>query len=226
MRIKPVFSTPARRRALPAVVALAVAVAAGSSLPAYPASDQVTSADVFWIWDPTAATGTSTLIRTDSGISASLRTSELPPGTANTLWFVVFNNPSACATRPCLAPDLFNPAVQGDFLYGGGNIVGGSGSSGFGGHLPVGDNSGSGHLEIGTGGLAVGLLDPRGAEVHLLVHSHGPAMTGQTLKAQISSFLGGCQVFLGNAYGIAQEPEDVPLAEGECSTIQASVYMP
>lgn len=215
-----------RRRALPAAVALAVACAAAWSPPAISAGPSVSSQDVFWIWDPSAVTGMSSLVRTDMGLSAELRTSELPPGTAMTLWIIVFNNPGACASSPCMAADLFNPAVQGDFLYAGGNVVGGGGRSAFGGHVAVGDNSGSGHLEIGAPGLAVGLIDPHGAEVHLVVHSHGPASTGQTLKQQISSFLGGCQQFLGNPYGIAEGPDDVPLAAGECSSIQAAVYQP
>lgn len=215
-----------RRRALPAAFALSVACAAAWSPTAISAGPSVSSQDVFWIWDPSAVTGTSSLVRTDKGLSAELRTSDLPAGSAMTLWIIVFNNPEECATSPCMAPDLFNPAVQGDFLFAGGNVVGGSGRAGFAGQVAVGDNSGSGHLEIGTGGLAVGLLDPHGAEVHLAVHSHGPASTGQTLKQQISSFLGGCQQFLGNPYGIAEGPDDVPLAVGECSTIQASVYQP
>ena len=182
---------------------------------------------VFWIWDASAVTGTSTLTRTDTGISAVLHTSELSPGHAMTLWFIVFNNPSACASSPCSIEDLLlNPAVQGDFLIGAGNIVGGTGQAVFGGALQVGDSRGSGWIEIGNPDRAVGLLDPRHAEIHLAVHSHGPALTGEELKAQISSYLGGCQTFLGNQYGIAQGPQDVPMAPHECSTIQASVYQP
>ena len=51
------------------------------------------------------------------------------------------------------------------------------------------------------------------------MHSHGPALTGEELKAQISSYTGGCETFLGNQYGIAQGPQDVPMAPHECSTI-------
>lgn len=36
--------------------------------------------------------GSSTLVRTDSGISATYRTEGLPSGQAITMWFVVFNN--------------------------------------------------------------------------------------------------------------------------------------
>jgi hypothetical protein len=219
------------RRILPTLMALTVAVAAAVSLPAASAQrdrpPQRASHDVFWIWPGGAVTGTSTLTRTDTGISAVLHTSELSPGHAMTLWFIVFNNPSACASSPCSIEDLLlNPAVQGDFLIAAGNIVGGTGQAVFGGALQMGDSRGSGWIEIGNPDRAVGLLDPRHAEIHLAVHSHGPALSGEELKAQISSYLGGCQTFLGNQYGIAQGPQDVPMAPHECSTIQASVYQP
>jgi hypothetical protein len=37
-----------------------------------------------------------------------------------------------------------------------------------------------------------GLQNPEEAEIHLVLHDHGLAMTGQDLKAQTTSFLGGC----------------------------------
>jgi hypothetical protein len=166
--------------------------------------------------------GSSTLVRTDSGISATYQTQDLPPGQAVTLWFIVINNPEACISTPCSVEDvLFNEAAQGDFLFGAGHVIGAGGGGNFGGSLKVGDVSGSGKTEVGL--PAVGLLNPRGAEVHLALHSHGPALTGQTLQAQISSFAGGCTAFLG-PFGIAAGEGDVPDAEGECSTIQASVH--
>jgi hypothetical protein len=139
------------------------------------------------------------------------------------MWFIVINNPEECNSTPCSVADvLFNQQAQGDFLFGAGHVIGASGQANFGGSLKVGDVSGSGKAEIGL--PAVGLLDPRGAEVHLALHSHGPALTGQMLQYQISSFLGGCEVFLGNEFGIADGPDAVPSSEGECSTIQASVH--
>lgn len=219
------------RRILPTLMALTVAVAAALSVPAASAQrerpPQRASHDVFWIWDASAVTGTSTLTRTDTGISAVLHTSELSAGHAMTLWFIVFNNPSACGSSPCSIEDLLlNPAVQGDFLIAAGNIVGGTGHAVFGGALQVGDSRGSGWIEIGNPDRAVGLLDPRHAEIHLAVHSHGPALSGEELKAQISSYLGGCETFLGNQFGIAQGFPDVPMLPHQCSTIQASVYQP
>jgi hypothetical protein len=70
---------------------------------------------------------------------------------------------------------------------------------------------------------AVGLLNPLGAEVLLMLHAHGPAATGQLLKSQISSFLGGCDEFLGPD-GVADGPEDMPVSAGQCSTVQVSAH--
>ena len=185
------------------------------------AAPNVTTSPAYWNWDPVTVAGHSQLVRSDNGVSFSYHTPSLPPGQVVTVWIVVFNNPENCATRPCTAPADVNAAVQGDFLYGGGHVIGGSGRGNFGGHLPVGDPSGSGLIELGFPEMAVGLLNPLTAEIQLALHSHGPARSGQVLKAQLSSFLGGCLTFLGPD-GIADGPEDMPVAVGECSTFQYS----
>lgn len=217
-----------RRRSTAMALAglLILTVGAGTTL-ATPAARS--TQPVVQVWDGTPV-GTSTLVRTDQGISASFHSSGLPAGQAVTLWFVVFNNPSACTGGCGLDDILFNEAAEGDFLVGAGNVVGGSGTANFGGHLAVGDISGSAFPEIGMPGRSVGLTNPWGAQVGLLVHSHGPKLTGEALVAQLSSFTGGCTVFLGDlelpGSGIADGPEDVPDAVGECSTILASIHMP
>lgn len=93
-----------------------------------------------------------------------------------------------------------------------------------GGYLAVDDISRSGLIEIGLPDNAVGLINPRQAEVHLLIHSHGPMVPGQTLKSQLNSFLGGCEFFQGNEFGIAESFDDVPSEVGGCSTIQGSLH--
>lgn len=179
-----------------------------------------------YLWDTGNPIGSAQVVRTDSGLSATFLAHGLPPGQAVTMWFIVFNNPAACADTPCSIADLlFNPATEGDFLWGAGKIIGGSGQGGFGGHLRVGDVSGSGLTEIGFPPESrVGLTNPWGAEVHLALHSHGPAQTGQVLKSQLNSFTGGCLVFLGNAFGQAEGPGDIPVNTGECTTFAASVH--
>lgn len=177
--------------------------------------------NVHWFWDSANPTGSASLVRSPSGISADFQSSGLPSGQAVTLWFIFFNHPENCATDPCTLPDdLFTPGVDGDFHLASGHVTG-NGQSGFGGQLSMGDVSGSGRAELGAG--AVPLTNPEGAEVILAIHSHGPALTGLDLQYQISSFLGGCDVFNG-PNGFAAGPWDVPDAVGECSTIQYAQF--
>jgi hypothetical protein len=201
---------------LPQVTAKGNASSPGRSL--------VTTSPVHWLWDPSSAVGSSMLVRTPAGLSYTYHTSSLRAGHVVTVWVVVFNNPEHCATRPCtMQADVPNPDVQADFHYAGGHVIGGSGRGNFGGHLATGDVSGSGLAELGA--QAVPLLDPYKAEVMLALHSHGPAVPGQVLKAQLTSFLGGCQTFLGPD-GLADGPEDIPVAVAECSTFQFSSHQP
>jgi hypothetical protein len=185
------------------------------------AAQHVSTSAVYWTWDPVTVLGKSHLVRTEAGLSASFRSSGVPAGQAATLWFVVFNYPEFCATSPCGPADMGNPDVKFDALYGGGHVIGGNGTADVGGHVAVGDTSGSLFFEQGM--PAAGLLNPLGAQVILMLHLHGPAATGQLLKAQISSFLGGCETFLGPD-GVADGPEDLPLSAGECSTVQLSMH--
>jgi hypothetical protein len=133
-----------------------------------------------------------------------------------------FNNPEYCTTDPCTLPDdLFTPGVDGDFHFISGHVIDADGTATFGGHLQVGDVSRSGLAELGV--PAVALDNPYGAEVHLALHSHGPKVPGQVLKEQISSFTGGCEVFLG-PNGFATDPMYLPDEVGECATIQFSIH--
>jgi len=189
-------------------------------------SEHVTTNPAYWFWDSDTVAGSSKLVRSQKGVSFTYKTSNLTPGHVVTVWVVVFNNPELCATTPCTPADVGNPdnpGVQSDFLYGGGHIIGGSGRGNFGGHLRVGDTSGSGLAEVG--GTAVGLLYPETAEIHLALHSHGPMVPGQILKEQLTTFLGGCETFLGPD-GLADGPEDMPVAVGECTTFQGSIHQP
>jgi hypothetical protein len=112
-----------------------------------------------------APVGTSTLTRTDSGISFSLSTSGLQAGNAVTIWWMVFN------------PD--GPlSVQ----YAAGHVIDEGGAE-FGGYLKVGDTAG-----VINGGP--GLLDAQGADVVLVVRDHGPADPGR-VDEQVHTF-GAC----------------------------------
>ena len=214
-------------RALLVAGLLTVTVGVGSAM-AGPASRSVQP--IANLWDPATVVGVATLVRTDAGLSATIRSSDLPAGQAITMWFIVFNNPSACASTCGLWDLLFNLDAEGDFLVGAGAVTGASGTGAFGGHLAVGDTDGSAFPEIGMPDRPIGLSNPWGAQVTILLHSHGPAMTGKDLVSQITSFTGGCSVFQGDlelpGSGLADGPEDVPDAAGECSTFQGTVFLP
>ncbi|MGH3735022.1 MAG: hypothetical protein ACRDT6_05300 [Micromonosporaceae bacterium] len=104
-------------------LAVAVIAAVAFAAPAHALPAGQSASDVWRFAGGTAVPGgTSTLTRTDSGLSVSLRTSELPPGDAVTVWWVVFNHPEHCdgvdgSPFRCAEPDLFNPDVAGSVQY-------------------------------------------------------------------------------------------------------------
>ena len=208
-------------------------VAAGSLLAK--GADYHSESPVFWTWDFIAGNrdnpvGTSKLVRTSDGISANFKTDALTTGNAVTLWFVVFNYPENCLAGPykCSPLDMGDTAAKGDFLYASGHVLG---SGNFAGHLNVGDTSRSGLAEArGCQDCTPGLIEPESALVVLAIHDHGPALTGQALHGQISTFLGDCHNgSLGNVFGFATGPEDIPdepHEAGMCSTIMHSPHMP
>lgn len=211
------------------MLALTGLAAAGAA--ALPASAEArgavrTTAPVYTWWDGQEVVGTSTLIRTRNGITARIRTTGIPQGNVVTLWAMFFNAPEECSADPCVVPaDMFDPDTEADFHFLSGHVVGGGPTATFAGHLRVGttDASGKAELPASMGAVAVPLTDPAGAEVIIALHDHGPAATGSTLRAQLSSFLGGCETFNGPD-GFASGPGDIPDDDGECSTFQRSLH--
>ena len=141
------------------------------------------------------------LARTRDDVFATIRTSGLTPGNVYTAWFAFFNNPERCFTRPCSPNDIFNnSAAQGSLVNFGGQIAGLDGTANYAEVRAVGDAT---NAFIGSG-----LLDPRRAEIHLAVRSHGPAsMDPAVLAQQLTMFNGGCP-------------------PNTCTTVQAAVHAP
>jgi hypothetical protein len=154
----------------------------------------------------------ASLSRNNEAVSATISTSGLIPETVVTLWWAIFNEPSHCATPNCAPSDLNNPAVNGSLQFGGGQVVGLNGRADFGGYLAVGDNTGF-HLLPQFPLMpnpAPGLVNPKGATVHLVIRTHGAASADPTtLNQQLSSFGGGCSV--------------IP---NPCANIQAALFLP
>lgn len=128
----------------------------------------------------------SSLARTREGVFMTFHTSGLTPGTVATAWWVIFNKPRNCATRPCSVADLPNPEVQSSLVNAAGRIIGADGTATYGDFLAVGDTTGA-----WTG---AGLMNAFKAEIHLVTRTHGPAILGDptVLGQQLSMFNGGC----------------------------------
>jgi len=118
----------------------------------------------------------ASLTRTPNGLSATLNTT-LPAGHAETMWWVIFNDPSACTEDGggCSDDDIFavfgggsNPAGI-SILNADGKVVPGSGGVTFAAQLNVGAEGPGESLIPG------GITDPLGALVLLVVDEHGPA---------------------------------------------------
>lgn len=112
----------------------------------------------------------SSLVRTDSGAAMTLQTSGLNPGNAITVWWVIFNYPEFCSSGMfglrCGEADLFNPDVVGSVMHASGHVIGGSGIGNFGGSIKVGTPTK--FVAFGPG-----LINPLGADIHLVVLDHG-----------------------------------------------------
>lgn len=132
--------------------------------------------------------GESRIIRTKNGANFRFTTSSLDPGHAYTVWVVIWNEPEHCVDG-CDGADLFVEDAMPDMLYGAGHVVGGSGQGTFSGRIQVGDASRS--VQVPLGLAPNGLMDPYGAEIHLVLHDHGP-MLPAFMPDMIQMLAGGC----------------------------------
>src|SRR5918994_398750 len=161
---------------------------------------------------------TAQLVRTQNGISYSIRTEGLQAGHAYTLWVVVINNPAACSVSPCSPPvDIIgNPATNSQVIYGGGHVVGGAGHAGFGGHVSTGP--------LPDGWFANrGLDNPLGAGVHLVLNDHGPVLT-DFMPEMIQTYRAGCTDASLPAFFPASAKADGTPGPNTCRLWQAAVF--
>lgn len=132
----------------------------------------------------------STLVRNGGWVQYRMHTTGLPAG-AYTVWIVTINDPEHCAASPCNEADVFgNPAVDATVFWSDGGIVHANGVGNFGARIHVGELP-TGDGQIGWPGN--GLLDPHGAEIHLIVKYHGPASDDpDVLYDQTHTLVGSC----------------------------------
>lgn len=154
-------------------------------------------------FDNSAEVGAAHLTRNKNGVTMNLWTSiegaledfgvlvgeDWTSGDATTVWFVVFNDPGGCIDG-CGEDDVLDLFLGADraevgILRAAGHVAGGAGFNASA-RLNEGDGD---ELFAGTP-----LQDAMGAEIHLVVRSHGPAATlsGPELAAALHSIDGGC----------------------------------
>jgi hypothetical protein len=154
------------------------------------------------------------LEREDDLVALELETA-VEPDHIITVWWIVFNNPAACS-NPCGINDLpflgGDPAVQAAGLWATGGVADDEGELELKAELEVGNPPG----QILPWSAPGGLLDLKGAEIHIIVRTHGPEQEG-LFHEQITTFGGGCN--------------NTPPALGvpgtyECADIQAAIFLP
>ena len=167
-----------------------------------------TEAPVVLFEDPGVEAGTSTLLRTHNGVRMTLRTTGLDPRGTYTVWWVIFNNPWECALDEvdhCVEDDLFNAATGPSILYAAGHVVSPNGKGNFGGSLRAGDVRGCQPPWDDLDLCGEGLEDPAGAEVHLIVRTHGEKVPGM-VNEQINTFAGACTP--ESSFGAGEGPNE------------------
>jgi hypothetical protein len=175
--------------------------------------------DLFGGGKPTPV-GSSTLVRTDRGLSATLETTGLTPGHVVTLWAVVFNDPAGCESGTpisrCGPADAHAGRGGVSPNHAAGGIVADDGTVDLGGHLQIGDTS--------RALAGPGVVKPRAAEVILVVKSHGPKIP-RLVSEQLHTFAGGCADQSDAPPGA---PPELVGASGpnDCAELQVSVHGP
>ena len=128
------------------------------------------------------------MIRSRKAVDARLALSGLDANSAYTTWFVIWNDPSECATNPCGLTDLEVPGNT--VFYATGFVTDNSGTANLSVHLR------SGKLPDGLQVLIPGNLRKNNgfdAEIHMIVRTHGPILPG-LVGEQISMVGGACNV--------------------------------
>lgn len=166
--------------------------------------------------------GRATLTSRDKGVSFVLKTADLVPGNAYTVWWVKIDAPQNCASIPCSGGDVLGnvEGVLSNVAYGAGHVAGGTGKATFAGAFSAGPLPG--------GWFDNDFTNPRGAEIHLVVMDHGPALPG-LLSNQISTLRGGCTDESVNTPPIAGFPqvakEDGIPGPNTCRLVQLAIFV-
>ncbi len=209
-----------RSTALGAALALLLGLSAAGGVAAH--ADHQT-APVRWhpqtgLSGSVAPSAQATLVRRLDGVSFGIRTEQLRPNHAYTVWFVVINNPSACAATPCSGPDIvLNPETDSQVAYGAGHVSGGRGRAGFAGAFQAG--SIEGWLPNG------GLWDPMTAEIQLVLNDHGPVLPAY-MPEMTHTYRAGCtDASIPGIFPASAKVDGTP-GPNACQLYQVAVFQP
>ncbi len=201
--------------ALAAFLALALTgpVIAGSLAPVSDAAvkSHASQGDVRTISGATAA-----LVRSQEGAFVSVRTTNLNPGHAYTMWVVTINDPAACETSPCKSADVFDrtTATGADMGLADGIVARADGTAEFAAHIPVGPLP---HAWFGHG------LRHADAEIHVTIADHGPVIP-ELAGSMLASYRGGC-----TDESLSKRAPASAIADGEpgpntCRLVQFAIF--
>lgn len=140
--------------------------------------------------------GSSKIDRDEDEVEVTFKVKEISAQEAMTLWWIIFNNPGACATAPCGPDDLSDPTVNASVGFAAGQVVGSNGKLRLEASLEVGDTEG---FLFGPG-----LVDGELAELHMVGRSHGEEIAA-CMPAQISSLNGGCDGMPGDCNNVCED---------------------
>ena len=139
--------------------------------------------------------GATTLIRDfdNKEITATVTTGALEPDWAYSIWWAVFNYPKFCATPgECGLGDLEvnggDPRVRVSVFWGGGMVADGSGSA----NTVMRLSRGKTRRELFAMSRNWGLQNLRGAELHVVLRSHGLAGIAGPVSKQVGTANEAC----------------------------------
>jgi len=160
-----------------------------------PVRESVEVSDLVEFNTPNKVNGSVILIRDFDNrvVDVSLSTSALMPDWAYSIWWAVFNFPQYCIEPyRCSVLDLEvnggDPRVRVSVFWGGGLIADSYGHASTALKLTPGRTG----RELFAGSGDYGLMNFHGAELHLVLRSHGVAGVAGTVAEQIGTATDGC----------------------------------
>ncbi|MDH3640820.1 MAG: hypothetical protein OES38_01925 [Gammaproteobacteria bacterium] len=156
--------------------------------------ESVEVSDLFAWGSTDKVNGAVTLIRDFRGraVNVTVTTSAAAPDSANSIWVAVFNFPRFCivayrCSTMDIGSDERDPRAQPSVFWGGGFLADSYGNANTSFRLVPGRTK----REVFAGSDA-GLINLRGAEIHVVLRTHGPAGVAGPVADQIGTAAEAC----------------------------------